>query len=106
MLLTTFGLFRGTLKSHKHASMTQGTAKEAAPQALAWDHDVVLTTFTRLSGEWGGSDSGAASPLRQVPSESWFFHSTDVDAPENLEQGVVRLSGNSGVASPLHQVPC
>ncbi len=85
--------------------MPQGTAKEAAPQALAWDHDVVLTTFTRLSGEWGGSDSGAASPLRQVPSESWSFHSTDVNAPENLEEGVLRLNGDSGVASPPPQVP-
>jgi hypothetical protein len=28
---------------------------------LAWEYDIVLTTFNRLSCEWG-----AASPLKQV----------------------------------------
>ena len=47
-------------------ALRQGTAKDAAPQDLAWGHDVVLTTFSRLSAEWSGGDSGRASPLRQA----------------------------------------
>lgn len=49
---------------------SQGTAKDVSPADLAWGHDVVLTTFSRLSAEWSG-DSGVASSLRQVSSISY-----------------------------------
>ena len=39
------------------------------PQHLAWEHDVVITTFSQLSAGWGGlgsSGTRSSSPLLRV----------------------------------------
>ena len=40
-------------------------AKQSSPQHLAWDHDLVITTFQHLSSGWKGPDK-LSSPLLQV----------------------------------------
>eukprot|EP00271_Cylindrocystis_brebissonii_P019423 TRINITY_DN5891_c0_g2_i1.p1 TRINITY_DN5891_c0_g2~~TRINITY_DN5891_c0_g2_i1.p1 ORF type:complete len:1826 (+),score=364.90 TRINITY_DN5891_c0_g2_i1:281-5479(+) len=60
-----------TLPDHLRVFVWEGSEqqqKSVLPQTLAWDYDVVITTFTRLSVEWnsGGRQGGAVSPLLQI----------------------------------------
>lgn len=43
-----------------------GQTRKTLPQYLAWEHDIVITTFSVLSTEWNSKDPLKCSPLAQV----------------------------------------